>query len=148
MVRSVSLLHEEVDLESFTIGQLAARTDVSVETIRYYERKGLLNQPLRPEAGYRRYTEDARRRLAFIRKAKVLGFRLSEIQELLDLNTGSNAACGNVEETANQTIRRIEEQIRSLGQMKQALRRLVAECHTGESNGDCPIIHALEEEED
>lgn len=57
MVRPVSLWHEEDDLESFTIGQLAARTDVSVETIRYYERKGLLDQPLRPEASYRRYIE-------------------------------------------------------------------------------------------
>ena len=134
-------------MDTYTIGQLAARTDVSVETIRYYERKGILDQPRRPEVGYRRYPEDARRRLAFIRKAKALGFTLGEIHELLQLSTGSEAACGCVEETATRSIRRIEEQIRSLGQMKRALGKLVAECRTGESNGDCPIIHALEEAE-
>lgn len=135
-------------MDTFTIGQLAACTDVSVETIRYYERKGLLDQPRRPEVGYRRYQEDARRRLTFIRKAKALGFTLGEIHELLQLSTGSDVACGSVEETATRSIRRIEEQIRSLGQMKRALGKLVAECRTGESNGNCPIIRALEEAEE
>ena len=135
-------------METYTIGQLAARTDVSVETIRFYERTGLLDQPPRPEAGYRRYPEDARRRLAFIRKAKALGFTLNEILELLALSTGSEASCGNVEETATVSIKRIEEQIRALSQMQRALGKLVAECRDGEPNGDCPIIRALEEAED
>lgn len=135
-------------METYTIGQLAARTDVSVETIRYYERTGLLDQPPRPTAGYRRYPEDARRRLAFIRKAKPLGFTLSEILELLALSTGSKVACGKVDETATRSIRRIEERMRALSQMQRALGKLVAECRTGERNGDCPIIQALEEAED
>lgn len=140
----------EVVLETettYSIGQLALRTDVSVETIRFYERKGLLDQPRRPDSGFRRYTEDAQRRLAFIRKAKALGFTLGEILELLELSTGSDAACGTVEWTATRSIRRIEEQMRALGQMKQALGKLVEECRAGEPNGDCPIIKALEEAE-
>ncbi len=133
---------------TYTIGQLAARTDVSVETIRYYERVGLMKQPQRPDSGYRHYPEDARRRLAFIRKAKALGFTLNEILQLLALTTGSESACGNVKETATASIRRIEEQIRALSQMRRALGKLVAECLNGGPNGDCPIIQALEEAED
>ncbi len=135
-------------METYTIGQLAARTDVSVETIRYYERVGLMQQPQRPDSGYRHYPEDARRRLAFIRKAKALGFTLNEILQLLALTTGSESACGNVKETATASIRRIEEQIRALSQMRRALGKLVAECLNGGPNGDCPIIQALEEAED
>ncbi len=135
-------------METYTIGQLAARTDVSVETIRYYERVGLMKQPQRPDSGYRHYPEDARRRLAFIRKAKALGFTLNEILQLLALTTGSESACGNVKETATASIRRIEEQMRALSQMRRALGKLVAECLNGGPNGDCPIIQALEEAED
>jgi Hg(II)-responsive transcriptional regulator len=135
-------------LETYTIGQLAARTDVSVETIRYYERVGLMKQPQRPDSGYRRYPEDARRRLAFIRKAKALGFTLNEILQLLTLTTGSESACRDVKETATTSIRRIEEQIRALSQMRRALGKLVEECLNGGPNGDCPIIQALEEAED
>lgn len=135
-------------METYTIGQLAARTDVSVETIRYYERVGLMQQPQRPDSGYRHYPEDARRRLAFIRKAKALGFALNEILQLLALTTGSESACGTVKETATASIRRIEKQIRALSQMRRALGKLVAECLNGGPNGDCPIIQALEEAED
>ena len=135
-------------METYTIGQLATRTDVSVETIRYYERVGLLTQPQRPDSGYRRYPDDARRRLSFIRKAKALGFTLSEIAELLALNMESETACGNVEKTATRSISRIDGQIRALSQMRRALGKLVAECRSGKPNGDCPIIRALEEAED
>ena len=79
---------------------------------------------------------------------KAFGFRLSEIQELLDLRIASEAACGNVELTATRSIERIEEQMRGLRVMKEALGMLVAECRSGESNGDCPIIQALDEVED
>lgn len=135
-------------MSTYTIGQLAAQVEVSVETIRYYERKGLLDQPPRPASGYRRYTEESRRRLVFIRKAKAFGFGLSEIQELLDLRTGSEAACSDVESTATRSIRRIEEQIRGLQDMKEALDKLVVECRSRESSEDCPIIQALDEAED
>jgi len=107
-----------------------------------------MKQPQRPDSGYRHYPEDARRRLAFIRKAKALGFTLNEILQLLALTTGSESACGNVKETATASIRRIEEQIRALSQMRRALGKLVAECLNGGPNGDCPIIQALEEAED
>ena len=131
-------------METYAIGQLAALIDVSVETIRYYERIGLLDQPVRPQSGYRRYTEDARRRLAFIRKAKELGFTLREILGLLELKTDSDTACGIVEKRAVRALARIEKQARALVQMNRALRELMAQCRTGRSQGDCPIIEVLE----
>jgi len=131
-------------LEAYTIGQLAARTEVSVETIRYYERVGMLDQPVRPQSGYRRYTEDARKRLAFIRRAKALGFTLKEIRELLELRTDSETACRIVEEKAGRVLNRIEERAWFLRQMQRALRELLAQCCADRSKGNCPMIEALE----
>ncbi len=77
-----------------------------------------------------------------------MGFTLNEILELLALSTGSDAACGNVKETATRSIRRIEEQVRALTRMQRALEKLVVECRNGGPTGDCPIIQALEEAEE
>jgi MerR family mercuric resistance operon transcriptional regulator len=134
-------------LTTYTIGKLAERTDVSVETIRYYERRGLLERPPRPSSGYRRYTDEAHRRLSFIRKAKALGFTLGEIEELLELNTDSPAACREVEVAATRCVERIDAQVRALLQMKRALEALVARCGADHTEGACPIIEALEEAE-
>lgn len=131
-------------METYTIGQLAARTEVSVETIRYYERVGMLDQPVRPQAGYRRYSEEARKRLAFIRRAKALGFTLKEIRELLELRTDSETACLIVEEKGGRALNRIEERAWSLRQMQRALRELLAQCRADRSKGNCPMIEALE----
>ena len=132
---------------TLTIGRLAERVGIPVETIRYYERRRLLEQPARPASGYRRYGEDAVRRLAFIRRAKTLGFTLGEVQDLLELNTKSGSSCSEVEETAGRTIARIEEQMGQLKRIKKALGLLVAKCRSGEDAGDCPILEALEEAE-
>ncbi|MEE9208105.1 MAG: MerR family DNA-binding protein [Gemmatimonadota bacterium] len=134
-------------MATLTIGRLAERVGISVETIRYYERRRLLKQPTRPASGYRRYGEDAVRRLAFIRRAKALGFTLSEVQDLLELNTGSGSPCSEVEETTGRTVARIEEQIGQLTRIKKALGLLVAKCRSGEDPGECPILEALEEAE-
>lgn len=142
------ILHpEEVNLTTYTIGKLAERTDVSVETIRYYERRGLLERPSQPSSGYRLYTDEAHRRLSFIRKAKALGFTLGEIGELLELSTDSPDACGQVEIAATLCAERIDAQVRALRQMKRALEALVARCGADHAEGACPIIEALEEAE-
>ncbi len=134
-------------MATLTIGRLAERVGISVETTPYYERRRLLEQPARPASGYRCYGEDAVRRLAFIRRAKTLGFTLGEVQDLLELNTRSGSPCSEVEETAGRTIARIEEQIGELTRIKKALGSLVAKCRSGEDPGDCPILDALEEAE-
>lgn len=145
MIRSVSYASTEAALDTFTIGRLAAYSGVSVETIRFYERKTLLEQPPRPDAGYRRYGEDAVRRLDFIRRAKALGFTLGEIRELFELRVGSDEACANVEETAGRTIARIDGQIEDLTRMKEALAKLVDACGVAAASTSCPIIDALED---
>lgn len=104
----------------------------------------MLDQPVRPESDYRRYTEDARKRLAFIRKAKALGFTLREIQELSDLTTESEMVCGIVQKKAGRASNRIEEQAWSLRQIQRALRELVAQCRADRPKGKCPMIEALE----
>lgn len=144
---SMLLMNErqEANVQTYRIGQLADCSQVSVETIRFYERRGLLEQPPRPQSGYRKYDEGDRKRLAFIRKAKRLGFTLGEIQDLLELCVGSEAACAKVAITAAQSIKRIEQQVRDLKQMRSALKRLNELCRTNEPGGDCPIIQALED---
>lgn len=136
--------YTKASLETYTIGQLAARTDVSVETIRYYERVGMLDQPVRPESGYRRYTEDARKRLVFIRRAKGLNFTLREILELLELRTVSETACGIVQEKAARALNRLKEQTLSLRRMERALQESMAQCRAGRPKGNCPMIEGLE----
>lgn len=131
-------------MSGLTIGRLAEEAGVSVETVRYYERRGLIRRPPRPRSGYRRYGKDAVRRLAFVRRAKALGFTLREIRDLLALRAGAGGACGDVEETAERTIGRIERQIDELGRMKSALAALSDACRRGEATGECPILEALE----
>lgn len=129
------------------IGQLADRASVNVETVRYYERRGLLPEPTRTESGYRQYEGDAVARIAFIKRAQDLGFSLKEIGELLDLRPRSASACATVERRARDKIALIERKIADLERIKTALTRLAAACRTRVPAGDCPILDALEPEE-
>ena len=130
------------------IGQLAAQARVNVETVRYYERRGLIAEPRRTTSGYRQYSEEAVRRIRFIRRAQDLGFSLKEIAELLDLRVRSAAACGEVERRALDKIALVEEKIGHLGRIKDALERLAQACEAREPTGDCPILETLETEGD
>ncbi|MFQ5747029.1 MAG: MerR family DNA-binding protein [Gemmatimonadota bacterium] len=132
-------------MSGLTIGRLAAEAGVSVETVRFYERRGLIRRPPRPASGYRRYGEDVVRRLGFIRRAKDLGFSLREIAELLELRSGDGTACEDVEAAAERTIERIERQVAELTRMKSALAALAESCRRGEATGECPILDALED---
>lgn len=125
---------------SLTIGQLAAGGGVGVETIRFYQRKGLLPIPTR-EAGIRRYGSDELRRLRFIRSAQAAGFTLEEIRELLELDTGQDRA--RAREVATGRIKALDAKIAELKRARQALQRLASECQQG-GKGPCPILASFE----
>ncbi|MGH7780428.1 MAG: heavy metal-responsive transcriptional regulator [Candidatus Binataceae bacterium] len=131
-------------MERLTIGELAKRVHVNRETIRYYERRQLLPRASRSMAGYRVFSDDALRRLRFIRHAKVLGFSLNEIKELLALRVSSVDACDRVRERTQSKVADIEKKIQSLRHMKEALSELVRACARRGKTNDCPILDNLE----
>lgn len=126
------------------IGEVAKRSEVGIETIRYYERQGLLAEPLRRPSGYRQYDESAVVRLQFIRRTKELGFTLTEIKELVRLRYDTETRCGHVRERAERKVRDIESRIRSLQKMKRSLKKLVATCHETDSVDECPLMDGIE----
>ena len=99
-----------------------------METIRYYERRGLLSQPKRPDKGYRRYSEDGVRRIHFIKGAQTLGFTLEEIDELLALRVESKIQCADVQHLAEEKMADIEGRLKALRRMKKTLQSLVKAC--------------------
>lgn len=127
-----------------TIGELARAAGVGVETIRFYERKGLLAEPPRTASGYRQYPLEAVERLRFIRRAQGLGFTLEEISELLALRVDEVAACGRVEAQARAKLESVGEKITELTRIEGALERLVAACQARKPTGECPILEELE----
>lgn len=122
-----------------TIGKFAASGGVGVETIRFYQRKGLLKTPKRLEGGRRYGTED-QRRLKFIRQAQTAGFTLEEIRELLELDAGDDRE--RAREAAKARLIALETRIAELNRTRDALKRLVAECSSGK-RGPCPILHSF-----
>ena len=130
---------------ALTIGQVANAADVNIQTVRYYERRGLFPTPRRTPAGYRQYAEDAVARLRFIKHAQELGFSLREIQELLGLRVRHGAACDVVERKTRQKIEVVERRIRDLKKMKRTLDRLAAACAARRTTDDCPILEVLED---
>ncbi|MGK7312923.1 MAG: MerR family transcriptional regulator [Candidatus Longimicrobiales bacterium M2_2A_002] len=130
------------------IGELADASGVGVETVRFYEREGLLPEPPRTGGGYRVYDADAVRRVRFILRAKELGFTLAETKELLDLRVTDPAACGDVEATARAKITDIEARIQELERIRAVLGDLVRACAANEQTGECPILDALEDGSD
>lgn len=131
-----------------TIGQLAKKAQVNVETVRYYERRGLIPEPPRRESGYRRYAQDAVARIQFIKRVKELGFSLREILELLSLRMDPDTTCADVKRRAEVKIADIEEKIRSLRGMQKALMKLAASCTGRGPTNECPILEALDAEEE
>ena len=126
---------------ALSIGKLALEAGVSVETIRYYQRRGLIEVPPRPPGGQRRYPESFRRTLRFIRRAQGLGFNLEEIGALLTLERAH--ACSETHERALLKLHLIDEKLRDLNAMRVALGQLVKQCEAGAAEGECPIIRTL-----
>jgi len=129
------------------IGEVAQLAGVGIETIRFYEREGLIAEPSRRESGYRQYRPDAVARLRFIRRAKELGFSLQEIKELLSLRIDPATTCDNVQERAEAKVRDIEEKIHTLQRMKKTLAALVTACPGQGPIRECPILEALDDSE-
>ena len=125
---------------SLTIGQLAAAGAVGVETIRFYQRRGLLETPTR-NGGIRRYGSLDVRRLRFIRQAQAAGFTLEQIKELLELDSSNDRP--RARELANARVRALDQKIAELERARDALRRLARECGSG-TTGPCPILTSFE----
>lgn len=131
--------------ENVTIGVLARLTDVGVETLRFYEREGLLAQPHRPSRGYRHYPPEAVAQVRFIRRAKALGFTLEEIRELLALRAQPGVACGAVREQALAKVADIDRKLQELGQLREAVAALAQACRGDMPMRQCSILEALDE---
>jgi Hg(II)-responsive transcriptional regulator len=125
------------------IGELAAQARVNVQTLRYYERRGLLTEPKRSRSGFREYGAEIVRQIRFIRRAQDLGFTLEEIRGLLALWADSATSCSAVERRATATLERIEEKIADLRQMKDALTQYVSACRDKAALQECPLLSGL-----
>jgi len=132
-------------MNGLTIGKVAAQTGIGIDTIRFYEREGLIPAPARRPSGFRDYAPDVVTRLHFIRRAKALGFSLREIAELLSLRVDAARTCADVYGLAQAKIADIERRIGDLKRMQKALASLAAACTGKGPTGECPILEALED---
>ena len=131
-------------MDVLTIGRLAKQARVNRETVRYYEQRRLLPRPSRSAAGYRVFSDDAVKRLRFIRHAKMLGFSLEEIKELLALRIHSIDTCERVQGRAQTKIADIEGKIETLQRMKDSLSELITACSRRRKTDECPILNCLD----
>ena len=129
-------------MSTLTIGKLAGAAGVGIDTVRFYERAGLLNKPRRTASGYRLYAASDVGRLRFIRRAKTVGFSLEEVAELLRLNDGGGRR-GAVRALASRRLAEIEQKLRELSRMRDTLRHLVFQCRGDGPLDGCPIIDAV-----
>ncbi len=125
-----------------TIGDLSRQTGCKIETIRYYEKIGMLSEPQRSEGGHRQYAPGHLKRLTFIRRARALGFTLEKIRALLSLSERRNASCASVREVARDHLVEVRSRIADLQAMESVLDDLVTRCR-GKFIPDCPIIESL-----
>lgn len=125
-----------------TIGALSQSTGVNIETIRYYERIGLLPPPPRSAGRHRQYADAHQQRLVFIRRARELGFSLEEVRALLGLGGGHDLTCGEVRALTEHHISAIRDKVRDLKRLERTLSQLAAQCKA-DKVPDCPILDAL-----
>ena len=128
------------------IGELAQRAGVSIDTVRYYERQGLLPLPDRQASGYRQYVPADVARLRFVRRAKALGFTLEEIRDLLALSGQREGDMGRLKAAAAEKLADVEQRLDELTRIRDGLRTLIAACPGHGALAQCPILHALDEE--
>jgi MerR family mercuric resistance operon transcriptional regulator len=130
-----------------SIGQVARLAGVGVETVRFYEREGLLEEPPRRDSGYRQYSEQVVKRLHFIKRAKLLGFSLKEITELLMLRVDAQTSCEEVKQRTQAKIAEVERKLVELQRVRQALLQVASLC-TGQGPASaCPMLDALDQQE-
>lgn len=130
-------------METLTVGQLAKDTQVNIETIRYYVRRGLIHPPPRRESGYRQFSKDTIARVRFIKRAQEVGFTLKEISELLSLRVAPDTTCADIKERAEGKIAEVEQKIQALQRIKKALITLKATCRGRGPISECSILEAL-----
>ena len=133
-------------METFKIGQLARKAGVNIQTIRYYERRGLLAPAARRESGYREFAPGDVERLRFIKRAQALGFTLEEIAELLDLRIEGVDPCVDVKDRTQSKLQEVDTKIRQLRRIRKALAELVSACEAQSPTIDCPILSAFSDE--
>jgi MerR family mercuric resistance operon transcriptional regulator len=136
---------KQMEANAMTIGDLASAAGVNVETVRYYQRLGILPEPPRPRGTIRRYPDDALRRLHFIKRAQRLGFSLDEVKILLGLSDGRH--CAETRELAERKLAIVEEKLADLNAMHDALTDLISACRRGGRGCGCPLIDALASDE-
>lgn len=124
--------------------EVAAQAHVNTQTLRYYERRGLLPEPERTQSGYHAYTPDAVRVVRFVKRAQQLGFTLDDIEDLLHLADGGPASCEEARAMAGTRITDLQQRIDELAGMRDALARLVDTCDQPRAERDCPILHDIE----
>lgn len=127
---------------TFSRGKLAKLADIKAETIRYYEKCELIDEPPRSTGGHRIYTEEHLRRLTFIRRCRELGFSISEIRGLLDLANGGEKKCEKVEQATKTHLADVHDKIKDLRKMEKALKEMVKQCESNTASA-CPVIEAL-----
>lgn len=126
---------------SRTISKVAKELSINIETVRFYERRGLITQPPKPDTGYRHYPEDTVNRIRFIKRAQELGFTLDEITNLLSLN---DRPCSQVQDLAEHKLSAVKEKMADLRRLEKALKALLAQCQSNDDDNHCPIIDSLQ----
>lgn len=135
-------------METLKVGEVAKQAGVNLQTIHYYERRGLLPKPPRTGSNYRAYPAGAVLRVRFIKRAQELGFTLKEIKELLSLRAAPRTRCGDVRRRAEAKVQDIDERVRTLQAMRRALTKLIGECSGSGPVAECPIVEALDLEDE
>lgn len=129
-------------MSALTIGKLASATGTKVETVRYYERVGLIDRPSRTEGNYRSYRPEDLERLRFVRRTRDLGFSLDEVRALLDLAAQRDRDCGTVDELATRHLTEIDRKIADLTALRRELASVISSCEGG-TVADCRILEAF-----
>lgn len=130
--------------ETLTIGKVASMSGVGIETVRFYEREGLIPKPPRRDLGYRQYPPATIERIRFVKRAQDLGFTLAEIKELLNLSVGPKTTCADVKRKAVEKIEEVDAKISDLKRIRKALNRLTDQCRGKGPASECPILENLE----
>ena len=130
-------------METYTIGQLAKETNVNLETIRYYEQRGLIPEPPRNPSGHRQYPEAAVIRTKFIRRTQAFGCTLNEISDILALRMEPGTTCRDIKSRVEAKIGAVEQKIADLEHIRDALLQMVSKCTGKGPVGECPILEAL-----
>ena len=125
---------------NLTIGRMAKAAGVNVETVRYYQRIGLIDEPVKPQQGFRKYSKETLEQIQFIKRAQQLGFSLQEIADLLEMGDGH---CSDVRIRAEKKRDKIEKQIQDLQALQDTLNQLIKACHSGKDRQKCPLVETL-----